>query len=131
VGLGIAFIVRGGLDVRPTSTLGQTTEELITDLRGEQEVRTLAREKLLRLGLKAIPLLIEASDDEDAGLRWEAVNLLGSIGDKRSSQALVSRVLEDGDSHVRWRNIWAISSLNDELTTSRLSRPKLVFEHVL
>ncbi|MFC2105449.1 HEAT repeat domain-containing protein [Candidatus Bipolaricaulota bacterium] len=82
---------------------------------GGGDVRKEARTQLIAMGSAAIPVLIEATHDEEDYIRWEAVNALGSLADdypeevRPSVPALTERVVTDRDSHVRWRSLWALS----------------------
>lgn len=84
------------------------------DERGE------AREGLLLLGAAAVPALIGATESTSAVLRWEAVNLLGTLGDLRATDAVLLVAMSDCDVHARWRANWAITSLDDGTVVSRL-----------
>ena len=75
--------------------------------------RKEAREGLLALGAAAVPPLILATESDDASLRWEAVNLLGILGDLRATDAVLHLAMTDPDVHVRWRANWAITRLDD------------------
>ncbi|MGB2983869.1 MAG: HEAT repeat domain-containing protein [Candidatus Bipolaricaulia bacterium] len=82
--------------------------------------RTEAREGLLSLGATAVPSLIEATTSASALLRWEAVNLLGSLGDLRATDAVLLVAMSDPDVHARWRSNWAITNLDDGSVVPRL-----------
>jgi HEAT repeat protein len=86
----------------------------------DEESRKAARDKVLQLGPTMVPFLIKASRSTDENLRWEAVDALGSIRDLRATAAVVERVVEDDDVHVRWRSIWAITNLDDGSVVSTL-----------
>lgn len=86
----------------------------------DEESRRAARERVLELGPTVVPSLIKAARSSDSNLRWEAVDSLGSIRDFRATAAVIERVLEDEDVHVRWRSIWAITNLDDGSVVSSL-----------
>ncbi len=86
------------------------------------EIRRAARQKVARLGPAAVPELTRATKSPDANLRWEAVDSLGTIRDVRATRAVLERVLRDDDVHVRWRSIWAITSLDDGSVVPALLR---------
>lgn len=84
------------------------------------EIRKEAREDLLSLGAAAVPHLVAATESDSALLRWEAVNLLGGIGDLRGTDAVLHVATTDTDVHARWRANWAVTNLNDGTVTPRL-----------
>ena len=77
------------------------------------EERREAREELLTLGAAAVPPLILATESVSALLRWESVNLLGTLGDLRATNAVLRVAMTDSDVHARWRANWAITNLED------------------
>ena len=86
----------------------------------EAAERSLAREELYTLGETAVPALIGATYSEDPNLRWEAVNLLGAIGDPRGIDAAFRLAVSDPDVHARWRADWALYILDDGSAVPRL-----------
>ena len=82
--------------------------------------RTAARGALLSLGVAAVPSLITATESSDALLRWEAVNLLGALGDLRATDAVLRVAMTDSEVHARWRANWAITNLDDGSVVPRL-----------
>lgn len=86
----------------------------------ESDQRSEAREGLLSLGAAAVPPLIDATTSSSALLRWEAVNLLGTLGDLRATDAVLFLAMRDADVHVRWRSNWAITNLDDGSVVPRL-----------
>ena len=84
------------------------------------ELRKAAREELLSLGAAAVPHLVTATESDSALLRWEAVNLLGAIGDLRGTDAVLRVATTDSDTHARWRANWAVTHLNDGTVIPRL-----------
>ncbi|MCK5584988.1 HEAT repeat domain-containing protein [Candidatus Bipolaricaulota bacterium] len=79
-----------------------------------------AREGLLLLGAAAVPSLIAATESDSGLLRWEAVNLLGILGDLRATDAVLQVAITDSDVHARWRANWAITNLDDGTVVLRL-----------
>jgi len=84
------------------------------------EERREARDQLLALGPEALPALVLAVASSNADLRWEAVNLLGELGDVRATDAVLCAATTDSDVHVRWRANWAITRLDDGSVVPRL-----------
>jgi len=78
-----------------------------------EEKRKTARRQVAKMGSALVPELMLAAESEDPNLRWEAVDALGALGDRRATAVVLKRVLEDEDVHVRWRSIWAITCLDD------------------
>jgi HEAT repeat protein len=93
---------------------------------GTSEARKKGREALIAMGTEAVPALIEATRDETGFIRWEAVNALGVLADGDPSEltpaipALVERALTDGDSHARWRSLWALLRLPDDVAAQQI-----------
>jgi HEAT repeat protein len=85
---------------------------LISRFHGDYPAQKAASEKLIALGPQAVPDLIALCEDANESMRWHAVDLLGAIADARGLDALVKRVLEDTDVHVRWRSIWAVGAMD-------------------
>ncbi len=99
----------------------EETKALVRNLNStDYETRKAAGDTLIVRGATAVPALIEACYSPDSNLRWEAVNILGYIGDERSLDALAKCVLEDDDVHARWRSIWATSSLDQDKVAKKL-----------
>ena len=101
----------------PHGSVNELMEKLASPSAGE---RSEAREGLLALGAVAVPPLILATESENATLRWEAVNLLGALGDLRATGAVLQVALTDSDVHARWRANWAITVLDDGTVIPRL-----------
>lgn len=97
--------------------VGELMERLASPL---AEERSAARAGLLVLGEAAVPSLIFATEAEDSILRWEAVNLLGMLGDLRATDAVLRVATADRDVHARWRANWAITNLDDGTVVPRL-----------
>ena len=64
-------------------------------------VREQARYLLVDAGADAIPLLVELMKSPNTHDRWEAVKLLGKIGDKSAADALVEELLDDS-MNIHW-----------------------------
>lgn len=56
--------------------------------------------------------LIGDTEDPDWTIRWDAVNELGKLRDKRAVSALARRVLYDDNNHPRWRSLWALKAVD-------------------
>jgi len=104
------------LVVVPISAFAQDAAGWIDIMRdGSAEARSRGREGVMALGITALPALIAATSDEEAFIRWEAVNALGTLaandptGFESAIPAVSQRALTDPDSHTRWRSLWALS----------------------
>lgn len=88
---------------------------------GDTEIRSQARDALVELGAEAVPALIEACEDADEWIRWEAVNALGLITledpepARAAIPALVGCALRDTNSHPRWRSLWALCAFPSDV----------------
>lgn len=77
-------------------------KNLIADLSSSDDsTRVNARRELLDTGKPAYTSLLEALKDRNCLVRWEAVNILGGVGDPEVAPALVS-ALEGSEFEVRW-----------------------------
>ncbi len=92
--------------------------EMLGDL--SSSVRAEAREGLLLFGEAAISSLVDACASPSAVVRWEAVNLLGMIGDPRGLDAVLRVATTDPDVHARWRANWALTRVDDGTAGLRL-----------
>jgi HEAT repeat protein len=81
--------------------------------------RSRARQDLIDMGGAAVPYLIERIQDPNFTIRWEMVNILGYIKDRRGTDPLIARVLHDADPHTRWRSMWALTSVGDPTTAGK------------
>ncbi len=90
-------------------------------LSGSRDERAEARDALTAMGTWVVPMLIERVEDPRFAVRWEIVNLLGRTRDPRGVEALVARALEDNNSHVRWRAIWALKMIDDASIPDQLA----------
>ncbi|MEW5801014.1 MAG: HEAT repeat domain-containing protein [bacterium] len=86
-------------------------------LRNENKaVRDQARESLIKAGSAAIPALADLlKSTSDFIPCWEAVNIMGCIADAKASPYLVEQSLRSTDHHVRWRSIWALGTMPQEM----------------
>ncbi|MEN8161149.1 MAG: HEAT repeat domain-containing protein, partial [Myxococcota bacterium] len=62
--------------------------------------RNAALEALTHFGPEAVPVLLEASDDEDVDVRKQVVDTLGAIGHSSAADRLI-QLLADPDANVR------------------------------
>ncbi|HEY0789094.1 MAG TPA: HEAT repeat domain-containing protein, partial [Thermoanaerobaculia bacterium] len=101
----------------PRAGPGGRLEALIAQL-GSEETRSEARAQLEREGGAAIPALLRHIEDDSVSVRWEVVNLLGTILDERGIEPLARRAIDDVSHHVRWRSLWALAMFRkpEELT---------------
>lgn len=102
----------------PPNLLAQELVEQLASPSADE--RKEAREGLLTLGAAAVPPLILATESDNALLCWEAVNLLGTLGDLRATDAVLHVAMIDSDVHARWRANWAITRLDDGTVVPRL-----------
>jgi HEAT repeat protein len=104
--------------IPPTSAPQQAAapDPLIEKLAAET-TKAAARHEILARGPAAVDLLLAHAQHSDGHVRWEIVDLLGTLRDARALPALTDRVLDDVNPHVRWRAMWALSRLatNDEI----------------
>jgi HEAT repeat protein len=70
---------------------------------------------------EAVPALIEALKDTDAGVREQVAWALGAIGDRRAVDGLVA-ALGDGVAGVRKQAAWALGALGDRRAVPGLTR---------
>ena len=80
----------------------------------EKEEKQYAARALGKLGdERAVPVLIDALNDDDRTLRAYVAGALGNLGDKRAVPSLIS-ILGDEDSWVRREAALALGELGDE-----------------
>jgi HEAT repeat protein len=115
--LGISPVTVGAQELSPCAEAECLVERLASPSADE---RKEARERLLSLGATAVPPLILATESDNALLRWEAVNLLGTLGDLRATDAVLRVAMTDSKVHARWRSNWAITRLDDGTVVPRL-----------
>lgn len=95
--------------------------KLIQDLKEDKQIRDQAREAIIKVGRPAIPFLTEMlKNNDDFSLCWEAVNIMGYIGDKEATPILLGQAIKADNNHVRWRSIWALSQIKDEKIVQEL-----------
>ena len=70
---------------------------------------------------EAVPALIDALKDSDAGVREQVAWALGSIGDRRAVDGLVA-ALGDSVAGVRKQAAWALGSIGDKRAVQGLMR---------
>lgn len=94
--------------------------DLKTGDRAEMKAaRKQARDDLIAMGSPAVPALVARMHDPSFTIRWEMVNILGYIKDRRGTDPLIARVLNDADPHTRWRSMWALTSIGDPTTADK------------
>jgi len=64
-------------------------------------VRQQARLMLMYIGRNSIPALLVALTSDNVQTRWEAVQILGELGDPECAVALTDKLM-DNDTGVRW-----------------------------
>jgi HEAT repeat protein len=70
---------------------------------------------------EAVPALIDALKDTDAGVREQVAWALGAIGDRRAVDGLIG-ALSDAAAGVRKQAAWALGALGDRRAVSALTR---------
>jgi HEAT repeat protein len=90
---------------------GAAVERALTRLLGRAQVRSEAIEAIVRQGAGIIDLLIEQLDDADEETRIAAITALGSIGNRRATEAL-SRALSE-DRRIAVAAAGALASIGD------------------
>ena len=56
---------------------------------GDGRIRLRARQFLVAIGPKAVPVLVKTLKEKDVHIRWEAAKALGQIGDPQAIKALI------------------------------------------
>jgi HEAT repeat protein len=93
-------------------------DSLVADLASDRRVtRICARERLIEIGSRAVPSLINALDDREAHVRWEAAKTLGEIADPVAASSLVAH-LEDKNVDLRWVAAMALVKLGPAVLPS-------------
>jgi len=91
-----------------------TIKNLISDLSSRDDfTRVKARRELLEAGKPAYSSLLQALNNRNCLVRWEAVNILGATGDPEVAPALVG-ALEDREFEVRWVAAEALIRMGEE-----------------
>lgn len=70
---------------------------------------------------EAVPALVEALKDSDAGVREQVAWALGAIGDRRAVDGLIG-ALSDSAAGVRKQAAWALGALGDSRAVTALTR---------
>jgi HEAT repeat protein len=105
---------------QPTEKQAARIEELLPALASRGDARREARDEILAMGPGALPALITHMESPEMAVRWEAVNILGYLGDPRGIDPLLERTLSDDNPHPRWRAIWAVGAVNDGSAARRV-----------
>lgn len=93
---------------------GHNYPEIVEDFRSRDTMRRQhAREMLVAEGHAAVPVLIEALNDPDVRVRWEAAKSLHMIRDPRAIPALV-KALRDDSFSVSWLAAEALVRLGSQ-----------------
>lgn len=93
----------------------------IEGLTGTRAVRVEARRQLTQYPGDVVSFLIPYATDSRLAMRWEIVNLLGSLASPQGVDTLIERITGDVDPHVRWRSMWAIQRIPDPTVADRLA----------
>ena len=84
---------------KPEST---NVDSLIVDLTCDVVTRCQnARRALIKMGSTAVPILIQALNNKNQWVRWEAMKALSQIGDPTATEELI-KLLEHKDFDMRW-----------------------------
>ena len=94
-------------------------ERLVQELQGPTAVSKVAMTALIRRGESVTPHALPLLENRSWGVRWRAVNVLGSIRDPRGIEGLARRALTDDNPHVRWRSLWALARTEPDGATTR------------
>lgn len=98
-------------------------------------LRNSAAETFIRLGLAAVPSLMEALSGADPDVKKFLIDILGDIGDRRATMALVS-LLHQTDDNVAMAAVEALGKLHDARAVDplgdvlRQDRPLLQFSAI-
>ena len=95
------------------STSPATIKSLIANLAAKDwRIRLRARQSLVNIGAKAVPLLTEAQSNPSLQVRWEVAKALGEIRDPAAAYVLVKVISEEAESFdVRWVAAEALVSI--------------------
>lgn len=89
-------------------------QQLVEEFHNEDGVkRKEAREKITKIGKPAVPQLIQALDDDEQMVRWEAARTLKDIRDPSAAPALV-KTLMDESFEVQWLAAEALIALDEK-----------------
>jgi HEAT repeat protein len=99
------------MDTQTTSYERHQLSNLINALGdGDGLARQRARLQLEHIGQESIPALLEALENPNTHVRWEAVRVLGEIRDPKTAAKLV-KMLMDEDTGVRWGAMESLSRM--------------------
>ena len=96
----------------PSPAFNRRVNTLIDKLKNNPD-RQAARDEILAIGKAATPAMLKRMKDPDFTVRWEMVNIQGYMRDEAAVESVVERIVNDGDSHVRWRAMWALNQYPD------------------
>lgn len=89
-------------------------QQLVEEFHNEDGIKRKAvREKLSAIGKAAVPQLIEALDDDEQIVRWEAARTLKDLHDPSAAPALV-KTLMDESFEVQWLAAEALIALEQD-----------------
>jgi HEAT repeat protein len=91
--------VSEGLDLADPAMIHSLIAALKSD---DGRAREAARQGLVAIGKPAVRPLIQALDNPNHYVRWEATKALGEIGDPAAAGALVRTMEDDPRFEVRW-----------------------------
>lgn len=89
--------------------------------RADPQTAAQARERLERLGRRAIKPLLEALADDDPQQKRVAVRILGAVGDPNAAASLLAAAEDEGDMMLRRRALLAGASVADASLVPRLA----------
>jgi HEAT repeat protein len=102
------------------------TNELPESLKGlaDPEKQAAVRKAALERRGAAVPDLVRALTCCDEVVRWQAVDLLGTLAAAEAIDALLDRTLTDPGQHVRLRAAWALhqAKRDDEVRAKAMAR---------
>jgi|GEM_PF-851491 len=105
----------------PSPAFNRRVNTLIDKLKNKSD-RQAARDEILAIGKAATPAMLKRMKDPDFTVRWEMVNIQGYMRDEAAVESVVERIVNDGDSHVRWRAMWALNQYPETTRAQELVR---------
>ncbi|MDP7741055.1 MAG: HEAT repeat domain-containing protein [Lentisphaeria bacterium] len=105
----------------PSPAFNRRVNTLINKL-GNEPDRQASRDQILAIGKAATPAMLKRMKDPEFTVRWEMVNIQGYMRDEAAIEAVVERVVNDRDPHVRWRAMWALNQYPDTTMAQELVR---------
>ena len=119
-----AVAVSPGHEDKPSE---KSIQRLIRSFQNSDEsTRWKAGEELIRSGILAVPALIRAMQDDNAGIRREAAFVLARIGSaSKPAVPALRAALNDADADVRWYAAFALRSI-EPVANAKQSQPKHV-----